>query len=561
MDVTRRHMLGFASVAGAATFAGPLLAAQTAAVPGRFAEAVRRIKAFAAADLADKGFPGMTVALVGPNGFASTFAVGLADLDRAVPATPNHLFQIGSISKSLTAMALFVLAQRGMLDLDARVQDLLQEYPLPPEPITLTQLLDHSSGIPNNLEDAAHFQVPGGRLWTGFLPGSRYSYCNLGYALLGAVIERVTGVTFAVALETLVLRPLGMNRAVPLFRISDRAAFATGHARFREDVPWLPKARLAPARWFDFVHAAGSVAATGDDMVRYLQFVGQVAAGKGVPLFSDALAERFRTPTIASSPPGARYGNGLISLDVEGRPCFRHTGGILGFSSAFTLDKETGVGCYASVNVGGAGNYRPTEITEYALPLVRAAGNGSPLPAVGGPKPPALIKDAARFTGRWFSADGSELVIAERGGALSVTSRGLERPLRSGGESGFVTDHPALDPNALVFESNASVLRLGNRLFGRHSAPAAQPPSPRLAALTGVYYSPGAWSSRPRVFAIGERLFVGTEEVVETSDGSWRFKSPNLASERLWFQHPIGGRPQVLNFSGSLFNRVHDRSL
>jgi CubicO group peptidase (beta-lactamase class C family) len=560
--MTRRDMLGFGAAAGAAAVAEPLLAARAVGPQSAAgAEVVQRVRTFAAADLADKGFPGMTLALLGPGGFKSTFAVGLADLDRRVPASPEQLFQIGSITKSLTAMALFVLAEHGKLDLDARVQDLLPEHPLPPEPITLTNLLDHSSGLPNGLDNPAYIQAPGGRLWTGFTPGSRYSYCNLGYGLLGAVMEQASGMAFPAALETLVLKPLGMTRAVPLFRASDRGAYATGHVRFREDLPWLPKARLAPARWFDFSHAAGSVSATAADMVRYLEFVSQLARGRGAPLFSDRLAERFRTPTIASSPPGARYGNGLHTLDVDGQPCFRHTGGILGFSSAFTLDREAGVGCYASVNVGSAGNYRPTEITEYAVALLRSAGRGEPLPAARGPKPPPPITDAARLAGQWLSADGRALTITDRSGALFVTSAGLERPLRAGGPTSFVTDHPALDPHTLVLDGDASVLRLGNRLFGRGSPPPAQPPSKRLSALAGTYYDPGSWSTRPRVFVIGDRVFLGTEELLEAADGSWRSKSPGFASERVWFQHAISGQPQVLNVSGTLFDRMPDHSL
>jgi hypothetical protein len=124
----------------------------------------------------------------------------------------------------------------------------------------------------------------------------------------------------------------------------------------------------------------------------------------------------------------------------------------------------------------------------------------------------------------------------------------------------FVTDHPALDPYILVFDSDPSVLRLGSRLFGRGSPPPAQPPSQRLAALAGTYYNPGSWSTRPRVFAAGDRLFLGNEELLEAADGSWRSKSSSLASERVWFQHAISGRPQVLNVSGTLFDRMPDRS-
>jgi CubicO group peptidase (beta-lactamase class C family) len=564
MEITRRDWLGLASAAGAAALAEPLMAQTksgqilTAGVNGRdYAPVVNRLKTFAAQEMADKSLPGMSVALVAPDGFSAAFASGFADLDRRIPATPDQLFQIGSITKSLTALTLFVLADRGKLDLDARVQDLLPEHPLPPEPITITHLLEHSSGLPNSLSDSLFLAVPGDRLWSGFAPGSRYSYCNLGYAYLGAVIEKASGMPFAQALQALVLRPLGMNKTVPVMRTLDRAAFVSGHVRFRDDVPWLPGARLTPARWAEFHNPAGSVAASARDMVQFLRFMGLLANGKGAPLFSDAMAERFSTPTIASSHgPGARYGNGLATLDVEGRPSFRHTGGMPGFSSSFTVDRQSGVGCYASVNVGSASGYRPTEITELAVGLLNAAAAGKALPPVAGPKPSPPVKDAERMVGRWLAPGGPELGIAERGGGLFVTSGGREHRLRQTSGTVFITDHPALYPYALVLMEGATpTLRMGNRLLGRGQPPSVAT-SPRLAALAGAYQTGSIWTSRRTVFAAGDQLFVGTDEAFEAPDGSWRFKNPDLLGERVWFQHMVGGRPQTLNFSGTSYSRL-----
>jgi CubicO group peptidase (beta-lactamase class C family) len=564
MEITRRGWLGLATTAGAAALAEPLLAQAKSGgtfTPGandrNYAPVVERLKAFAAQELADKSFPGMSVALVAPDGFSAAFASGFADLDRRIPATRDQLFQIGSITKSLTALTLFVLADRGKLDLDARVQDLLPEHPLPPEPITLTHLLEHSSGLPNSLGDSLFPDVPGERLWSGFTPGSRYSYCNLGYAYLGAVAEKASGLSFAQALQTLVLRPLGMSSAVPVMRTRDRAAFASGHARFRDDVPWLPGARLTPARWSEFYNPAGSVAASAGDMIHYLRFVGSLVKGGGAPLFSRAMAERFGTPTIASSHgPGARYGNGLATLDVEGRSCLRHTGGMPGFSSSFTVDRQSGVGCYASVNVGSASGYRPTEITEVAMGLLNAAAEGRALPAAVKPKPAPPVKDAERIVGRWLDTSGPELSITERGGALFVTNGEREHRLRQASGTVFITDHPALYPYALVYtESEAPTLRLGNRLLARDRPPTVAT-SPRLAALAGAYQTGSIWTSRRTVFAAGDRLFVGTDEVFEAPDGSWRFKNPDLLGERVWFQHMVGGRPQTLNFSGTAYSRL-----
>ena len=542
------------SSAGLVALAVPA-AAQKAA--GSLAPIVERLRAFAQQDLSEKGLPGMSVALVGPGGATESFAVGLANLDARLPATPDQLFQIGSITKSMTALALFALAGRGKIDLDARAAEYLPDHPLPPEPITLTHLLEHSSGLPNSILDAAFPDVPGGRLWTGFTPGSRYSYCNLGYKLLGAVIERASGMSYADALTALVLRPLGMNHSAAALRTSDRPAYAAGHTRLREDLPWLPKARLASSRWHEFEDAAGSVAANARDMAVYLRFLAGLAAGRGAPLFSDALAVRFATPTIdvPGRPTPSRYGNGLITHELDGGACFHHTGGMIGFSSALNLDRATGVGAYASVNVGGAGNYRPVEITEYAVQLLRAAAAGRPLPPERAPKGPTPVEKPELYVGRWLGPNGSEFSVAERGGALFVTSAGRERPLRAYGRV-LLTDHPALSPYALVLDPERPQIRLGSRLFGRDAEPAAVPANPKLAALQGAYLSSSAWSSRRLVSAVGDRLFIGVDEVLAAPDGSWRYRDPAGASERIWFQHPVAGRPQQLNHSGLVFSRT-----
>lgn len=554
MQFTRREML---ATAGATALLAPLNGLRAQASGSAFEGIVPRVRAFAESVLAFNGFPGVSIALAGPGGWSAAFAVGLADLDRRTPASPDQLFQIGSITKSLTAMALFALAGRGRLDLDARVQNLLPEVPLPPVPISLRHLIEHSSGLPNSLEQSPFLDIPGGRLWSAFEPGSRYSYCNLGYTLLGMIVERASGLPWPRALETLVLRPIGMDKARPVIRIADRALYAIGHVRFREDVPWLPQARLAEARWMDVHTAAGSVAATAPDMVAYLRALADLGRGRGGRLFSDALAERYRTPTIASSHgPGARYGNGLATIDLGGRPAFRHTGGMIGFSSAMTLDAAAGAGCYASVNVGGAAGYRPIEINEYALALIRAAAAGSELPQPPPPRRAPAVSEPARLAGRWLGSEGREFTVVERRGQLFIASGGIERPLIVSGENELATDHPELGPNELSFEpGDTPFIRIGGRLFGRE-APAASDVPPRLAALTGSYYSTSAWSPRINVFASGNRLFLGTYEVTEARDGSWRFSHPNLIAERIWFRNEVGGRPQDLNFSGTRFARL-----
>jgi CubicO group peptidase (beta-lactamase class C family) len=115
MDISRRHLIGFGAATAALSLfsGGRAWAGATQGTAPDLSQVIQRVRAFAEADLASKGLPGMQIALIGPGGAAATMGVGLADIARRIPATPEQLFQIGSITKSLTAMALFVLAEKG----------------------------------------------------------------------------------------------------------------------------------------------------------------------------------------------------------------------------------------------------------------------------------------------------------------------------------------------------------------------------------------------------------------------------------------------------------------
>ncbi len=553
MDVTRRELVGFT---GSAVAAASFSVRASAAVPAGLAAAADNVRAFVLRELADKGFPGIAVSLLAADGASTSFVAGLANLAARAPARPDQLFQIGSISKSLTALAVHALADRGTLDLGAPVQALLPDYPLPSAPITVTQLLEHSSGLPNSLVEFPFLDVPGGRLWTGFAPGSRYSYCNLGYGLLGAIVERAAAMPFGDALQRLVLRPIGMANAEPAIRIADRARYADGHQRFRTDLPWLPRAPLVPARWVELHNAAGSVAATAADMERYLAYVVKLGRGEGAPVLSDAAARRFAAAPIDAPPFGAggRYGNGLAHVTVAGRPCLHHTGGMTGFSSAMLVDPVAGVGAFASVNVGGAGNYRPREVTEFALAQLAALAAGAALPPVPAPKPPPAIDNPARFIGTW-RREGEALQVVARGPQLAVIAEGVERPLAAVAATAFLTDHPRLAPWRLDFEEGR--LRIGSRLYGRDVSPPRPPESARTAGLAGAYLSGSSWSAAPTIVsALGDRLWIGGTEWTEAPDGYWRTDEPALLGERAWFTGLANGRATVLNLSGMRHERL-----
>jgi hypothetical protein len=198
-------------------------------------------------------------------------------------------------------------------------------------------------------------------------------------------------------------------------------------------------------------------------------------------------------------------------------------------------------------------------MTEYAVALLRAAAQGAPLPDERQPRKPARLSEPERAAGRWVSADGAEFTVRVRDETLHVSVGGVERPLMPQG-AGLVTDHPALAPYLLAaVESEAPLLRLGSRLFGLGTAPPEPATPPRLAALAGDYLNPASWgSTRMAIHALGDRLYVGNSALAEAADGSWRSVLPAGASERMWFERPVTGRPQRLNASGTIYTRLAD---
>lgn len=559
MLLNRRGWLGLVAAASAApafAAAGPLpRRIQASGTTPRFQAAAAALADYALAELAAYGFPGMAIAMRSGNGQVARLALGHAKVD-GTPVTADNLFQIGSISKSLVAMALYTLADRGKLDLDAPALSIVPELPLPDTGITIVQLLAHSAGLPG---DAPPFpSVPGGRLWSATPPGQRFSYSNAGYDMLAYVIERISGQPYDVALAQLVLRPLGMTSAQPVIRTADRSRYAQGYVPFQTDRPWFPRAALAEGPWLDVDRAAGSVAMTSADMAAYVAFVGRVARGDGAPLFGPALARRFATPVILDKEFAAdsRYGAGLSHFDHAGGPVLFHTGGMLLFSSAVCVDATSGAGVFASCNFAGS-SWRPRAVAKYGVELLRAAAGAKPLPPAPAIPLSAPVDKAADCAGRFVAPGGDTIVVVAAGDQLTL---GSGARLRASGDNRFVTDDAVRSEHVLDYvaaPARRDQLWWGGTLYGRDVAPPQPAPDPRVAPLAGVYASNDPWIGGASVVVRGPAVVVeGAGEVHPHADGSWRFVDPEAITDRLWFEALVGGVPERLNWSGQLSNRL-----
>jgi len=561
MGVNRRDLLGMAAIG---TVAATLPATAGAAKPpatlairnrtGRdYGEALERLRDYAAAELDAVGLPGMTISVVDADGFAASMTVGWSDIDKREPVRPDQLFQIGSISKSITGLWLHAAADKGRVDLNAPVSRYLTGVPLPAQPMTVLQLLNHAGGLAH---DAPVFpRTPDGKLWTGFKPGAPMSYSNIGYAMLGLIIEKVSGRSHVEALEQDVLKPLGMTAATAHIRTADRGLYATGYVPFREDGVTMSRAQLIPGPWSESDNAAGAVAASADGMAGYLRYVLALGAGKGGPLMSDAAAKKMLAAEIETTEfgPGSRYASGFATVQIDGKPALHHTGGMTLFSSAFHADPVAGVACFASVN-GRLISYRPRLTSNYAVRLMRAVVAGTALP----PPPDSFafrrVPTPEGYAGTFVGPNDRSVTLRDTGNGLVLSDKGGEGRVELVGKGSLGTDHPGYAAHPLDFADKKDRFWWGGELFGRGAALSQPAPAAALKPLLGEYASV---EGNFIVLARGSALVIdGMGEVIRRPAGFWSPKEDVGGVTRIWFDAAVNGVPSRLIFCGMDFIRI-----
>ncbi len=263
---------------------------------------------------------------------------GLANREFGIPNTPDAKFRLGSITKQFTAVLVLQLAEQGKLKLDGKISDYLPEYPKKAgERVTIHQLLNHTSGIPSYTGFPEMFTRHARNPFTPleltkmfwdkeleFEPGSRMSYNNSGYHLLGVLIEKVTGQTYEKILQDRILTPLGMRDTGYDHHDTILPKRASGYR------PVLDGYLNALYLDMSIPYSAGALYSTVEDLYAWDQ------ALYTDKLLTPASKERMFTPGQSN------YGYGwfidqaaIPGLDRK-PPRIAHGGGIFGFSTLLT---------------------------------------------------------------------------------------------------------------------------------------------------------------------------------------------------------------------------------
>src|SRR4051794_10769384 len=551
MHISRRGFTG-----GALSFAlGSQLGAPAfAQARSDLAPALAAIRAYGEAHRTRFGLPGLTLGLTTPDGFSTVLDFGYANADARTAITPDTLFQIGSISKSMTSILLHQFAAEGRLNLSDRISAIMPELPLPRgNAITVQHMLDHTAGLP---DDAPLFSEGG--LWTAYTPGVHWHYSNTAYETLGKLAEHIGGKPLSRLLPERIFAPLGMRRSHGAIIGTDRTLYAQGYEAADPTAVFVWGLPLAPAAWVDVTFGAGSVASTADDMTRFLRFLANAAQGRGGLGLPPEQGRAFMMHAVPSDAPGMSYGNGLMHVGNAGRSYLHHTGGMVSFSSSFHVDVASGVGAFASSTLSAFAEYRPRQLTRFAVDALTNAAAGRPLPAPPPLDPP--LGNAAGYVGLYSGTSGA--IEVRPGSPLTLVANGQSAPLQPWGDDLFRTTHPAFRQFSLLFERTRGAITgasWGPLSFARQGSAAQLAPSnPELARLAGRYVNDSPWVGTAIVVERGGKLWIGTETpMARLGDNLWRVGEESWSPERASFANIIDGRPQTFIFSGEKFLR-HD---
>ena len=552
MHISRRAFTaGALSAAVSVRFASPALAQGSPALDA----AIAAIRAHGEEHLRHFGLPGLTLGLTTPAGLSTVLDFGFANRDSRAPITPDTLFQIGSISKSMTSAVVHQLAAEGRLKLSDRVSALLPVVHLPSgNTITVQHLLDHSAGLP---DDAPLFADGG--LWTSYAPGQHWHYSNTGYDMLGKIAEHAGGKPLGRLLAERIFTPLGMRRSKGAIIAADRLLYAQGYEPADLTIPFAIGAPLAPAAWVDVTFGAGSVASTADDMLRWLRTMADAAQGRGGLGLNATEAKAFTSHFVASDSPGMSYGNGLMHVGGgPGRSYLHHTGGMVSFSSSFHVDLASGIGAFASSTLSAFAEYRPRVLTRFAVDTLGEALAGRLVPQA--PSLDAPLANPGQFVGRYSGPAGTFEVRA--GNPLTIVAPTGDAALQPWGDDLFRTTHPRFRSFSFKFERAKGVITgasWGPESYIRAGSGAVLPKSdPSLQRFTGRYINDSPWWGSATVVERGGKLWLGTDTPLNrVGSNLWRVGEDSWSPERASFADFSDGRPQTFIFSGEKFLR-HD---
>jgi D-alanyl-D-alanine carboxypeptidase len=315
-----------------------------------FSAKADEIDKFVRAMLQERQIPGAAVAVVKNGKLVKKQGYGVASVELNVPATGETVFEIGSVTKQMTGAAVLLLVEEGKLDPDEKISKYLPGTPDAWKNVAVRNLLTHTSGIKSYTAIGPGFELFRNLSRDEFIKalstyplefetGSRYSYSNSGYNLLGFIIEAVSGKSYYDFMRERIFKPLGMNETFnrdPRNVIKNRAA---GYE--------LENNALVGRDYnLTDIFSAGAFVSTVGDLAKW------DAAWRNDTLLKKESKQKAWTPFILTDGKPYPYGFGWSVTDFRGHKLIGHSGSTAGFSAQILRFTDDDLSVIVLINLG-----------------------------------------------------------------------------------------------------------------------------------------------------------------------------------------------------------------
>lgn len=467
-------------------------------------------EAFVDKMVAEEKVPGAAIGLAKDGELVYGKGVGYRNAGEQLEVTLDTVFGIGSITKSFTCMAIMQLQEAGKLSVHDPVIKYLPEFRLKVgdvvEQMTIHHLMTHSAGLPpmstlgaalkRSIELDPEYEineqdkyslakiVPVDTYAEMFdymaeqdfellgTPGTEFSYSNESYAMLGVIIERVSGKSYEAYMKEHILVPAGMNNSVFLLDELDESATITSiYAAKTKDGE---KEVFLSDNWWDApaMRAAGFLKSTVRDMLKYADIYRTGGLAGSVRILTEDSVKQMVTPYIQCEQ-GCYYGYGLmITPDYHGTLLVEHGGSIKGVQAQMHVLPEKGVTGIVLTNLTAS---PATALMNGALnAFADRAVDASHMPEADHEVPADRVEE---FTGEYHSNEGSKLAIIHEDGAFKlVTEDNQSMLMKPIGEDLFLVKRRGSAATIrYIRDNNNNVIRIS---FGFRQIPKAAKPQP-----------------------------------------------------------------------------------
>jgi CubicO group peptidase (beta-lactamase class C family)/D-alanyl-D-alanine dipeptidase len=534
---------------------------QTVGPSGKYAPVAEALSKFVHHEMEDKRLPAFSIALVDDQQVVWAQGFGYADPDKKIPATPDTVYRIGSVSKLFTDIGVMQLVERGDLDLDAPIQKYLPDFhPNNPfhKDITLRQLMSHRAGLlreppvgnyfdPSELSLSAMVHSLNDTTLV-YPPESHTKYSNAGVATVGYVLEKHSGQPFASYLKHAVLEPMGLPNSAfqpepPLM------------ARLAKAYMWSYDGLQFQAPTFELGMApAGCMYSTVLDLGRFLSVLFNHGQGPGGRVVQPATLEKMWTPQFAKPDEKSGFGIGFYVSQLDGHRVVEHSGAIYGFATQAAGLPDDKLGAVAITTMDSS-NAVTSHVTEVALRLMLAAKDGRPLPEI--PETSAISVERARQSEGRYGTDDSAVNLVAANGELYLrrVSGGEQVRLRQSGDS-LIEDGRL--GYGLPVTPVANGIRIRDHLLERVSLQQPAPMPSKWKGLIGEY----GWDyDRLYIFEENAKLSALIEwfdyaPLTEVSTDVFDFPHSGLYDgEQAVFTRDVSGEATQVKVSGVVFKR------